>query len=87
MQQGLPSACRSRVTRDRHGLSISLLPAPDGEVWRPYDVIEEKETEGVRREFVQRSTVVIDRKGVIRHAVYAVNPRHHLPRSTTWSTG
>ena len=87
MQQGLPSARRSRVIRDRHGLSISLLPDPDGEVWRPYGVIEEKETEGVRRECVQRSTVVIDRKGVIRHAVYAVNPRHRLPRATTSSTG
>lgn len=87
MQQGLPSDRRSRVIRDRHGLSISLLPDPDGEVWRPYGVIEEKETEGVRRECVQRSTVVIDRKGVIRHAVYAVNPRHHLPRATTSSTG
>ncbi len=63
--------------RDRHGLSISLLSDPDGAVCRQYGVIEEKETEGVRRECVQRSTFVIDRKGVIRHAAYAVNPRHH----------
>jgi len=63
--------------RDRHGLSISLLSDPEGEVCRQYGVIEEKETEGVRRENVQRSTFVIDRKGVIRHAAYAVNPRHH----------
>jgi thioredoxin-dependent peroxiredoxin len=64
--------------RDKHGLSIGLLSDPEGEVCRKYGVIEEKESEGgVRRECVQRSTFVIDRKGVIRHAVYAVNPRHH----------
>jgi len=63
--------------RDRHGLSISLLSDADGAVCRQYGVIEEKEAEGGRRECVQRSTFVIDRKGVIRHAVYSVNPRRH----------
>jgi len=63
--------------RDRYGLSISLLSDPEGEVCRQYGVIQERETEGVRHECVQRSTFVIDRKGVIRHAACAVNPRHH----------
>jgi peroxiredoxin Q/BCP len=41
-------------------------------------VIQEKEvTEGVRRECLVRSTFVIDKKGVIRHAAYGVNPRGH----------
>jgi peroxiredoxin Q/BCP len=43
-----------------------------------YGVIQEKElTEGVRRECLVRSTFVIDKKGVIRHAAYGVNPRGH----------
>lgn len=63
--------------RDRHGLSIGLLSDPEGEVCRQYGVLQEKEANGVRRECVVRSTFVIDRKGVIRHAIYGVNPRHH----------
>jgi peroxiredoxin Q/BCP len=63
--------------RDRHGLSIGLLSDADGEVCRRYGVLQEKELDGVRRECVVRSTFVIDKKGVIRHAAYGVNPRHH----------
>lgn len=63
--------------RDRHGLSIGLLSDTEGEVCRQYGVLQEKEANGVRRECVVRSTFVIDRKGVIRHAIYGVNPRHH----------
>ena len=33
--------------------------------------------DGVLRECLVRSTFVIDKQGVIRHAVYGVNPRHH----------
>ena len=40
-------------------------------------MLQERETEGVRRECVLRSTFVIDKKGVVRHAAYGVNPRHH----------
>jgi peroxiredoxin Q/BCP len=63
--------------RDRHGLSIGLLSDPEGEVCRRYGVLQEKETDGVLRECLVRSTFVIDKKGVIRHAAYGVNPRHH----------
>ena len=63
--------------RDRHGLSIGLLSDAEGEVCRRYGVLQEKELDGVRRECVVRSTFVIDKKGVIRHAAYGVNPRHH----------
>ena len=31
----------------------------------------------MRRECLVRSTFVIDKKGVIRHAEYGVNPRGH----------
>ena len=63
--------------RDKHGLSIGLLSDPEGEVCRRYGVLQEKEMDGVRRECLVRSTFVIDKKGVIRHAAYDVNPRHH----------
>ncbi|HTP60499.1 MAG TPA: peroxiredoxin [Burkholderiales bacterium] len=63
--------------RDKHGLSIGLLSDPEGEVCRRYGVLQEKETDGVRRESLVRSTFVIDKKGVIRHAAYGVNPRRH----------
>ena len=61
--------------RDRNGVTIGLLSDPEGEVCRKYGVIQEKETEGVRRECLASSTFVIDKKGVIRHAAYGVNPR------------
>ena len=59
--------------RDKHG----LLSDPEGEVCRRYGVLQEKETDGVRKECLVRSTFVIDKKGVIRHAAYGVNPRRH----------
>ena len=63
--------------RDRNGVTIGLLSDTEGEVCRKYGVIQEKELEGVRRECLVRSTFVIDKKGVIRHAAYGVNPRGH----------
>jgi thioredoxin-dependent peroxiredoxin len=63
--------------RDKHGLSIGLLSDPEGEVCRRYGVLQEKEMDGVRKECLVRSTFVIDKKGVIRHVAYGVNPRHH----------
>jgi peroxiredoxin Q/BCP len=63
--------------RDKHGLSIGLLSDTEGEVCRRYGVLQEKETEGVRRECLVRSTFVIDKQGVIRHAHYGVAPRGH----------
>ncbi len=64
--------------RDRNGVTIGLLSDPEGEVCRSYGVIQEKETDGVRHECVVRSTFVVDKKGVIRHAAYGVNPRGHV---------
>ena len=63
--------------RDKNGVTIGLLSDPEGEVCRKYGVIQETESEGVRRECLVRSTFVIDKKGVIRHAAYGVNPRGH----------
>jgi len=41
-------------------------------------VLQEKKSEGgARRECLVRSTFVTDKRGVIRHAAYNVNPRGH----------
>ena len=63
--------------RDQHGLSIGLLSDSEGEVCRDYGVLQEKESDGVRRECLVRSTFVIDKKGVLRHVAYGVSPRGH----------
>jgi len=63
--------------RDKHGLSVQLLADTEGEVCRKYGVLSEKELDGKRRTGVVRSTFIIDRKGVLRHALYGVNPRGH----------
>ena len=63
--------------RDRNGIAIGLLSDTEGEVCRKYGVIQEKESEGVRRECLVRSTFVIDKKGVIRHVAYGVSSRGH----------
>lgn len=63
--------------RDKHGLAVQLLSDVEGDVCRRYGVLEMKEYEGRRRERIRRSTFVIDRKGVVRHALYGVSPRGH----------
>lgn len=63
--------------RDRHGLAVQLLSDMDGEVCRRYGVLESREYEGRWRECIRRSTFIIDREGVVRHALYGVSPRGH----------
>jgi peroxiredoxin Q/BCP len=63
--------------RDKHGISVELLADTEGEVCRSYGVLQEKEVEGKRKTGILRSTFVIDRGGVVRHALYGVNPRGH----------
>lgn len=63
--------------RDKHGLSVNLLSDYEGAVCRKYGVLQETEAEGTKRVSLIRSTFVIDKKGVIRYAVYGTNPRGH----------
>jgi len=63
--------------RDEHGLSIRLLSDEDGEVCRKYGVSKMLEKDGHRKLCVVRSTFIIDRSGVIRHAFYDVSPKGH----------
>ena len=73
-----PDDCLTHADfRDRNGVTIALLSDPEFDVCRKYGVLREMESEGVRRECLVRSTFVIDKRGVIRHAAYDVNPRGH----------
>lgn len=63
--------------RDKHGLCVQLLADPDGEVCQRYGVLQEKELEGRKRTGIVRSTFVIDRKGLLTHALYGVSARGH----------
>lgn len=62
---------------DKHGLAVRLLADVDGEVCNQYGVLHEKEHEGRKKISIQRSTFVIDKHGVVQHALYGVSPRGH----------
>jgi peroxiredoxin Q/BCP len=63
--------------RDKHGLSVQLLADVDGEVCSNYGVLREKEHDGRKKTCVQRSTFIIDKRGMLKHALYGVSPRGH----------
>ncbi|MDP3688548.1 MAG: peroxiredoxin, partial [Sulfurimicrobium sp.] len=63
--------------RDKHGLSVRLLADTEGEMCEKYGVWQEKEKDGVKKMGIVRSTFIIDKRGVLRHALYSVNPRGH----------
>lgn len=73
-----PDDCLTHAEfRDQHGLSVRLLADEDAEVCRLYDVWQPKVVDGIRKMAVLRSTFIISRGGLIRHALYDVNPRGH----------
>jgi peroxiredoxin Q/BCP len=63
--------------RDKHGLSIRLLADIDGTLCEAYDVWREKEAHGEKRMGIMRSTFVIDKEGIVRHALYDIKPKGH----------
>lgn len=63
--------------RDKHGLALRLLSDPDCEVCGKYGVWQLRESNGVSRMGVQRSTFVVDGNGIVQHALYGVTPRGH----------
>jgi peroxiredoxin Q/BCP len=63
--------------RDKHGLSVRLLADTEGEACRLYGVWQSKEVDGVKKMGILRSTFIIDKKGIVRHAMYGVTPRGH----------
>ena len=65
------------VFRDKHGISIRLLADKELTTCATYGVLQDKEVDGVMRKSVVRSTFIIDKQGVIRHALYGVSSRGH----------
>jgi peroxiredoxin Q/BCP len=63
--------------RDKHGLSIRLLADEEGEVCRKYGVMHFREHDGHKKLCLIRSTFIIDKHGVVRHALYDVSPKGH----------
>jgi peroxiredoxin Q/BCP len=63
--------------RDKHGLSVRLLSDIDGRVGHQYGIYHFREKDGHRKLTVLRSTFIIDRQGIIRHAFYDVSPKGH----------
>ncbi|OZA30555.1 MAG: peroxiredoxin [Hydrogenophilales bacterium 17-61-9] len=63
--------------RDKHGISVTLLADKDLATCAAYGVLQDKEVDGVMRKSVVRSTFIIDRQGVVRHALYGVSSRGH----------
>jgi thioredoxin-dependent peroxiredoxin len=62
---------------DKHGLAVRLLADVDGETCNNYGVLHEKEHEGRKKVCIVRSTFIIGRDGVVKHALYGVHPRGH----------
>ena len=63
--------------RDKYGLTMHLLADIDGEACEAYRVWREKEAHGEKRMGMVRATFIIDKEGVIRHALYDVKPKGH----------
>ena len=63
--------------RDKYGLTVQLLADIEGEACEAYGVWREKEAHGEKRMGIVRSTFVVDKSGVIRHALYDVKPKGH----------
>jgi peroxiredoxin len=63
--------------RDKYGLNVQLLADTEGEACEAYGVWREKEAHGEKRMGIVRSTFVVDKGGVVRHALYDVKPKGH----------
>ena len=63
--------------RDKHGLSVRLLSDEEGDVCRKFGVCQFREKDGHKKLCVIRSTFVVDRDGIVRHALYDIRPKGH----------
>jgi peroxiredoxin Q/BCP len=70
--------CMSHAAfRDKHGLAVRLLADTEGTVCNKYGVWQEKEKDGVKKMGIVRSTFIIDKNGILRHALYNVTAKGH----------
>lgn len=63
--------------RDREGIGIELLSDAEGNICQQYGVWQDREVDGQRKPGIVRSTFIIDRAGVIRHALYNIHYKGH----------
>ncbi len=63
--------------RDKHGIGVRLLADKDEAASTAYGVLQDKEVDGVKRRSATRSTFIIDKQGIVRHALYGVSSRGH----------
>jgi len=63
--------------RDQHGISTRLLADKDAVICQKYGVLHDKIIDGVNRKSALRSTFIIDKQGVVRHALYDVASKGH----------
>lgn len=63
--------------RDKEGIGLALLSDADGKVCKQYGVWQPKEVDGHKKFGIVRSSFIIDRSGIIRHALYNVNYKGH----------
>jgi peroxiredoxin Q/BCP len=63
--------------RDKNGLSVRLLSDTDSEACHKFGVLHYREHDGHRKLCLIRSTFIIDKQGVVRHALYDVPPKGH----------
>ncbi|KPC52536.1 peroxiredoxin [Amantichitinum ursilacus] len=68
---------------DEHGLEFELLSDAESVVSKLYHVVRQWELNGVIKSGIERSTFVIDRRGLIRHAFYHVSPKGHAEEILT----
>ena len=62
--------------RDKHGIAVRLLSDCESEACKKYDVLQKKEISGETRPYVVCSTFIIDKHGILRHALYGASSRH-----------
>jgi len=58
--------------RDQHGINTRLLADKDAVVCHKYCILHDRIIDGVSRKSALRSTFIIDKQGVVRHALYDV---------------
>ena len=63
--------------RDKEGIGTELLSDMEGVVCKQYGVWQAREVDGHRKFGIARSTFIVDKSGVIRHALYNVNYKGH----------
>lgn len=71
-------SCEShKLFIDKFSLKFDLLADVTGELNKLYGVWQEKEKNGVKQMGIVRSTFIIDKSGILKEAMYGVNPEGH----------